>query len=61
VVESNPEFALKIEQDIEARLKTIDAIREQHQPGVTVSHQQQDTVINLKDLLRKKQRDKSLG
>ena len=31
VLKDNPEFAHKIEQDIEVRLKTVNAIREQHQ------------------------------
>jgi len=58
VLQNNPEFAMKIEQNIEARLKTVDAIREQHQIGTETSHKKQDSVIDLKELLKKKHQSK---
>jgi small-conductance mechanosensitive channel/CRP-like cAMP-binding protein len=53
VLKNNPEFAHKIEQDIEVRLKTVGAIREQHQLKKDVHDKDETNVVTLKDLLRK--------
>ena len=57
VLKDNPEFSQKMEQDIEIRLKTINAIREQNplNPNSLGDDKEQD--MTLKDLLRKWQNE----
>ena len=53
VLKNNPEFANKIEQDIEVRLETVSAIREQHQLKTHIHDKDKTNIVTLKDLLRK--------
>ncbi len=57
VLKDNPEFAHKIEQDIEVRLKTVNAIREQHQLKLGNQDNGQTGEVTLKDILKKRHGD----
>ena len=54
---NNPEFAHKVEQDIEVRLKTVNAIREQFQLTLGDQAQAEDHELTLKDMLKKQHRN----